>query len=187
MSSEKKVCIYPCNGIGNVLSSVSRMAAYMVVEDMLAEKSTLLCLPATIRGVDEDIEMLEMTPTIIIEGCAQKCASNLLYLLGVKPLARIYIPDVISETGLKPGNNRRQLDKNGMELAQKVAEIVTEEANYMFNHPKYQYKKQYIKRLENGFFDPTTNVDKELNYEEVKPGLHRARKQCGCGSCCGSK
>lgn len=185
--SKEKVCIYPCNGIGNVFSSVSRYAAYMVVEDYFPEKSTLLCLPALLRGVDEDIEMLEKTPTIVIEGCAQKCASNALRVLGIRPLSRVYIPDVVSESGIKPGKNRRELSEEGLELSKMVAEMVVEEINYMFEHPTYQYKEQFIIRPECDFFDPMVNVDKDLNYEEIRKGLSRSRKQGSCGSCCGSK
>jgi len=71
-----KITIFPCSGVGTVLGTISRQVAYKVIETF-PNDTLLLCLPALVRLVQEDLEML-LYPVIVIEGCNKKCANYVL-------------------------------------------------------------------------------------------------------------
>lgn len=85
----KKVAIYPCGGVGLPLSSIARYAAYLVTEDMLPEQTEIVDAVRLICGFPEEVALVEDNPSIIIDGCAHQCGSNLFRLFGLKPAARI--------------------------------------------------------------------------------------------------
>lgn len=57
-----KVAVLPCTGVGQVVGTIARQAAYLVCEDMRPENTVLLCLPALVREVQEDIAMVRRCP-----------------------------------------------------------------------------------------------------------------------------
>ena len=96
MEKVKKVAIYPCGGVGFPLSSVARYATFIVTEDLLPGETEIVDAVRLISGFPDDVELVENNPTIIIDGCAYQCGSNLFRLLGLKPAARI-LATVISK------------------------------------------------------------------------------------------
>jgi uncharacterized metal-binding protein len=152
------------------------MAAYIVNEDLLPGRSEILCLPATIRGVGEDLQMLEKMPVVVMEGCSFKCASGVLKGLGIQPYSMVYVPDVMKETGLKPGRNRRQLSENGIRLSEKVADKVREEADRFFNSG-IPYQGQKLKNNLDSRFDFSQIIDEELNYQNQGKGIYHPEEE----------
>ena len=90
-----KVAVLPCTGIGQVVGTIARQAAYRVCEDLKPQETLLVCLPALVKGVQEDIDMIENFPTVVIEGCKERCATYALKRQGGKPAAEVFIPDVL--------------------------------------------------------------------------------------------
>jgi len=52
MSDEKKIVIVPCSGIGKTYGTVSREAAYDVVEDLRPDESRLVPLSMLVLGAE---------------------------------------------------------------------------------------------------------------------------------------
>lgn len=126
---KSRVAVMPCTGVGQVVGTISRQTAYIVCEDMCPDKTNLVCLPALAKGVGEDVEMVTENAVVVIEGCNERCASNVLSRHGIRPRAEVFIPDVLRDTGIRVRREtRRNLTENEEEVAKnaalRVAEIV---------------------------------------------------------------
>lgn len=117
----ERVCLFPCGGIKKTESTVARLATYIVNEELLPRQTMILCVPAFLRGVEEDLVMVEDYPTIVIDCHRENCGTNLLFRAGVTPAARIFIPDIAAATGLGYGSSRRELEPEAQQLAEAVA------------------------------------------------------------------
>lgn len=167
----ERVCIFPCGGIKKTESTVARIAAYIVNEDLLPRKTMILCVPAFLRGVEEDLVMVEDFPTIVIDCHEESCGTNLLYLAGVKPAARIFIPDIAADTGLSYGYSRRELEPKANELAEAVARQTARAAEFMLESPEYLFPKQKINSsacLAGGNIPPDP-----FSYVQLASGLYK--------------
>ncbi len=168
-----RLCLYPCGGIEEVASCVVRQATYIVDEELLAGKTMILCVPALLRGVDEDVLMTENNPTILIEGCQQYCGSNLMKLVGITPAAMVYLPDIATAAGLSPGLTRQKLDDSGQRLARATAEAVARLGRSLLDDPGYNYARQTVRRQSSLPFDYTDEPAAHFAYVKVEPGLYR--------------
>lgn len=170
----ERVCIFPCGGIKKTEATVARIAAYIVNEDLLPRQTMLLCVPAFLRGVEEDLVMVEDYPTVVIDCHAENCGTNLLYLAGITPAARIFIPEIAVREGLAYGEQRRELEPQAKQLAEAVAGETARVARLMLENTAYVYEKQRIKT-------ETCLAISELppdpfEYVQLAPGLYRPRK-----------
>lgn len=127
-----KIVIAPCGGIGQTAGTISRQAAYEVVEKLMPEKTVLLCLPAFNIDVAEDVEMVKQNPqrVVVIEGCANFCMTKLLELKGCKPAKTVFIPRIISKIGVTVEKSRNRARLTALEkkivsavVAKTVAEV----------------------------------------------------------------
>ena len=124
--SEKKVYIIPCSGIGKVFGSIGRKAAYITVNELAKDKTTLECLPLIVKGKKEVIEAIKENKVIALDGCPLKCSYNDLMEAVGKVDAQFLTTDIVKENrDLKPepliipvGENTKQLS---IKLAEKVA------------------------------------------------------------------
>ncbi len=119
---KQKIAILPCTGVGQVVGTIARQAAYAVCDDLSPDRTCLVCLPALVKGVQEDIDMIRDYPVIVIEGCKERCATHALRLQGGTPSSEIFVPDVMKGTGLKMKREaRRQLTEPEQQAANLVA------------------------------------------------------------------
>jgi uncharacterized metal-binding protein len=95
------VAVLPCTGIGQVVGTIARQAAYRVCEDLRPQATVLVCLPALVKGVQEDLDMVAECPVVVIEGCKENCAAHALAARGQAPAARVCVPDAMKGSGLK--------------------------------------------------------------------------------------
>lgn len=167
----ERVCIFPCGGIKKTESTVARIAAYIVNEDLLPVKTVILCVPAFLRGVEEDLVMVEDYPTIIIDCHEESCGSNLFYLAGLVPAARIFIPDIAQQTGLPYGKARRELEPEANRLAAAVAGEAAKVASLMLSNPDYTFPRQKIRNNTN-LAKGNTPPD-PFDYQRVESGIYR--------------
>ena len=98
---EKKVAILSCTGIGQVVGTISRQVAYRICDDIYPHRTILVCLPALVKGVQEDIDMIRDYPVVVIEGCKECCATYALSIHHGEVKATISIPNVLKGNGLK--------------------------------------------------------------------------------------
>ncbi len=156
-------------------ATVARIASYIVNEDLLPGKTMLMCVPAFLRGVEEDILMVENNPTIVIDCHAESCGSGLMALIGIPPAARIYIPDVISQTGLTPGRSRQVLDPVGEKLAQEVARQVARAAQWMLEDMNYNFERRKSKVSNQNLCKSSDDTVDSLGYVQIEAAIYRPK------------
>ena len=168
-----RLCLYPCGGIEEVASCVVRQATYIIDEELLAGKTMILCVPALLRGVDEDVLMVENNPTILIEGCQQYCGSNLMRVVNITPAAMVYLPDIAEATGLSAGLIRQKLNDSGQRLARGTAEVMARLGQSLLDDPGYNYSRQTVQRQSSILFDHTDEPAAHFAYVKVETGIYR--------------
>lgn len=165
-----RVVIFPCGGIKRVEATVARVASYIVNEELLPDETMIMCVPAFLRGVPEDVFMIQKNPTVVLDCHEESCGSHLMHLMGLTPAARVFVPDLARVKGLSPGQARQELDSAGLALARATADLAAQAARFMLSAPGYLFEPQvidgYNRRLARGDFDPAV-----FGWREVRPGL----------------
>ena len=137
MTFTGKVAILPCTGVGQVVGTIARQAAYRVCEDECPDDTVLLCLPALVKGVQEDIDMVRQCPVVVIEGCKERCAAHALSTRGGVPSATVFVPEVMKGTGLKVRREaRRCLTESELAVVEIVTEVVVAEVDQLRSEAK---------------------------------------------------
>ena len=132
MTFSGKVAILPCTGVGQVVGTIARQAAYRVCEDERSCETVLLCLPALVKGVQEDIDMVRQCPVVVIEGCKERCAAHALSMQGGVPSATVFVPKVMKGKRLKTRRNaRRHLTEPELAVIEVVTEVVIAEVDQL--------------------------------------------------------
>ncbi len=128
--SEKKVYIIPCSGIGKVFGSIGRKTAYIVVNELAKDKTTLECLPLIVKGKKEVIEALKENKVIALDGCPLKCSYNDLMKAVGKVDTHFLTTDIVKENrDLKPEPSIIPVGENTKQLSIKLAEKVAAEVD----------------------------------------------------------
>ncbi len=78
----RKVMIVPCSGIGKTFGSVSREAAYYIVEDLRPEATQLMPLAMLVLGDESSRAATQDNPAITIDGCKLACAAKMVRQTG---------------------------------------------------------------------------------------------------------
>ena len=132
-----KVAILPCTGIGQVMGTIARQVAYRVCEDERPDDTVLLCLPALVKGVQEDIDMVRQCPVLVIEGCKECCAAHALLTKDGVPAATVFLPDVIGNKGIKIRREaRRNLTKPELAVVELATKAVVAEIDRLLPETK---------------------------------------------------
>lgn len=173
--SVDKVIVYPCGGIGLHVSCVTRQAGYLLEEELFKLDVEILDMHRLIRGMPDEVELVEAFPTIVLEGCAHQCGSNLFRLFKIIPAARIYVPDIIAESGLFPGKARKVLEESGQRLAREVARRVALIVKGMRESPNYHYRSQKVQAYGLTLCDYEVDVEEALGYIRIAPGVYRPK------------
>jgi uncharacterized metal-binding protein len=116
-----KVAVLPCNGIGRLVSTVTRLAGYRIKE-MRPDQVVLLSSGRLAVKEPEHTAALNKYPVLVIDGCRPHCASFMCDELGKTPAARIYVADVAAESKISvSGEKRRGLTGKGQKLVEALA------------------------------------------------------------------
>ena len=120
------VLIIPCSGIGKSFGSISREAAYCVVDDLKKMETDTLCLSLLVMGDEDAIRSVKSHRCIAVDGCPNECSKKNLELLHAKLAANYRVVDILRQyRNLKP-SAITFLDEDGRKLARILAEkIVT--------------------------------------------------------------
>lgn len=184
MSAVTKVAVYPCGGVGFVLSSVARYAAYLVTEDLLPGLTEIVDAQRLISGMPDEVALVENHPTILIDGCGYQCGSNLFRMLELKPALRLLIPPIAKmpptyvcdckkqQTKISPGTQRRVPSESGKNLASEIAARTASAAQAMLRG-NYCYDKQKIRSSETLICRFLENIPREVNYVQLSEGVDR--------------
>jgi hypothetical protein len=155
---------------------VVRWATYRVNEELLPRKTLLLCVPAFYRGVPEDLVMVEKNPTLVVDCHEESCGSFLMQQIGLLPAARILLPELMDQWGMRPGTVRQSLDETGRLLVDKVAAEMAAVVESLLTDPDYRFTPQPLKvpflgKIGNWKENPAET----LGYIRVGPGLFRPK------------
>jgi len=115
-----KIVLAPCMGVGKIVANVTRRAAYLV-HQKCPEGTALLSLPALMAGDAEQRELVRNSPVILFDGCGERCGMHIFHQLGVWPIAKIEVGQIMSETKMGPGKTRQQLEEIGRKLSEALA------------------------------------------------------------------
>jgi len=126
MEQDFKVAVMACSGIGRLVSTVVRQAAYMLKQDR--PDNVVLVSSGSLTGdVPEALAAAKKYPLIVIDGCRPRCASAIAAGKGITPAAAIWTADVVARHKLSlAGENRKALGEKGMALARKIADEALE-------------------------------------------------------------
>ncbi len=125
MSAARKVVIVPCSGIGKTYGTVSREAAYEVVEDLRPETSQLVALSMLVLGDENARDAVANSPAITIDGCKLACATKMVEVSGGHVAQDFAVLDVYRRNrALKP-KGIAELNEGGQQLAHALAEEVS--------------------------------------------------------------
>ncbi len=126
MNEAKKVVIVPCSGIGKTYGTVSREAAYEVVEEMRPDDTQLVALSLLVLG-DEDARAAVAThPAVSIDGCKLACATKMVAESGGEVAADLAVLDVYRRYRQFKPQGIAELNEVGQKLASALAGEICE-------------------------------------------------------------
>jgi uncharacterized metal-binding protein len=129
MSTKRKVAVAVCTGMDQPLATVSRYAGYHVLEKLRPDKTVLLCTPALIGGVQEDIIFAKENPVLVIDGCEQKCCEKIVSEAKGQIKAVINVENILKEHKDLQPESRARLGPKGMKLAEIVGELAAKKVD----------------------------------------------------------
>jgi uncharacterized metal-binding protein len=109
--------------MGKALGTVARQVAYKVVDELRPGQTVLICIPSLTAGVGECKSLLQKYPSIILDGCVERCATKIMSKNHGMMRAKVFLPQMIAKYGLKP-QSRTDLGDEGEKLVAKIAEEV---------------------------------------------------------------
>jgi hypothetical protein len=174
----ERVTIFPCGGIGDPVSSVTRLAGYILAEDVFPGRVELVSIPPIITGVPRELELVQRYPVIVLDGCGHRCGSNALNLDGIRPAARLFTPRVRSETKHAIGRRRPFPEVTGQRLAKDLAEKAAAIARNMLEDDAYAFAPQTVRPNPEGLHDESLDIEEALGYEEVDVGCFHCQGMC---------
>jgi uncharacterized metal-binding protein len=121
MTTNKKVVIVPCSGIGKSYGTVSRVAAYQVTEDDRGQDTCLMPLALLVLGDENTRQALVNSPAITIDGCKLACATKMVQECGGKVAQEFAVLDVYRRYRQFKPQGIAELNEGGEKLAQVLA------------------------------------------------------------------
>ena len=74
----RQVVIVPCSGIGKTYGTVSREAAYEIVENLRSAKTQLVALSLLVLGDEDARAAVADCPAVTLDGCKLACATKMV-------------------------------------------------------------------------------------------------------------
>ena len=122
MSDTPKVVIVPCSGIGKTYGTVSREAAYDLIEDLRPETTQLVPLSLLVLGNEAARQAVADNPAITIDGCKLACATKMVQESGGKVAQDFAVLDVYRRYREFKPQGIAELNEGGEKLARALAE-----------------------------------------------------------------
>jgi hypothetical protein len=121
-----KVGLLVCGGIGRIVSTVVRRAAYMVADDR-PDSVVLIGSGALTGDVPEALETARSLPVIAVDACEERCATILCDGKQAGEYEAIWLPEVSARHKLSiKGEDRKGLSEKGLRLSRALADEIIE-------------------------------------------------------------
>jgi uncharacterized metal-binding protein len=124
MSTPPKIGVVSCSGECCVEGTISRIATRIVLEKLRPDNTVTICLPLFSIGERGERMFAKYFPTIAVDGCDKRCAKNAIEKYSGKTTCSIVVSDLLKKWGIPNPSPRRELSKDGLEAATKVAEEI---------------------------------------------------------------
>ena len=131
MSDEKKIIIVPCSGIGKTYGTVSREAAYEVIEDLRPDETELIALSMLVLGDEGTRSAVDGSQAITIDGCKLACATKMVRESGGTVAKEYAVLDAYRRHRTFKPAGIAELNEGGIQLAHVLAEEITAEIDQM--------------------------------------------------------
>jgi len=124
MTQDKKIAIVPCSGIGKTYGTVSREAAYEVIEILRPEQTKLVALSLLVLGDNDARSAVGQSPSIAIDGCKLACASKMVKESGGHIAQEYAVLDVYRRYRQFKPRGIAELNEGGLRLADALAKEI---------------------------------------------------------------
>jgi uncharacterized metal-binding protein len=121
----EKIVIVPCSGIGKTYGTVSREAAYEVIEVLCPQTSQLVALSMLVLGEETARAAVANSPAITIDGCKLACATKMVQESGGHVAQDFAVLDVYRRNRKFKPQGIAELNDDGQKLAHALAEEVS--------------------------------------------------------------
>jgi uncharacterized metal-binding protein len=126
MTPPKKVVIIPCSGIGKTYGTVSREAAYEVIQDLRSDETQLVALSMLVLGDEQARTIVTENPAITVDGCKLACATKMVAESGGWVARDFAVLDVYRRYRQFKPRGIAELNEGGHKLAHALAEEISE-------------------------------------------------------------
>ena len=133
MDKQPKVLIVPCSGIGKPYGTVSREAAYEVVEVLRPQATQLLALSRLVMGQEEVSTLLKENPVVTLDGCKLACARKMVQENGGTIARDFAVLEVYRRHREYKPRGIAELNEGGMKLARVLAEEVSQVVDWILD------------------------------------------------------
>ena len=120
----RRVMIVPCSGIGKPYGTVSREAAYDIVEDLRPGQTQLVALSKLVMGDADARAAVAACPAVTIDGCKLACATKMVLECGGTVAREFAVLDVYRRHKDYKPHGIARLNDGGLKLAHALAEEV---------------------------------------------------------------
>ena len=135
MSDKKRrVMLVPCSGLGKSLGTVSREAAYEVLEDLRPDDTGLTPLSLLVLGDEEARGALTENVAVAIDGCKLACASKMVEESGGQVARGFAVLDAYRRHRDFRPRGIAELNEGGKKLAHALAEEIAEAVDDLSKH-----------------------------------------------------
>lgn len=131
--SRPRVIVVPCSGIGKSYGTVSREAAFEVVEELRPETTQIVALSLLVLGDDATRAAVAAAPVITMDGCTLGCASKMVEESGGHVTRAFRVMDVYRDHREYKPQGIAELNEGGQRLARVLAEEVAEEVDLLLS------------------------------------------------------
>lgn len=122
MNQPKRVVIIPCSGIGKTYGTVSREAAYEIVQDLRPNETELIALSMLVLGDEDTKALVAENPAITIDGCKLACATKMVAESEGKVAQDFAVLDVYRRYRQFKPRGIAELNEGGLQLSHALAE-----------------------------------------------------------------
>lgn len=95
----KKVCLQPCLGINDNLTTIGRQAVYLAAQRLGPDHADVGCAPALYANVQEDVDFLCNDWVVAVESCDKQCANHLVAEKGGPVHATVRVDELLAGKG----------------------------------------------------------------------------------------
>jgi uncharacterized metal-binding protein len=124
MTPQQKVVVIPCSGIGKTYGTVSREAAYEVIDNIRPDQTQLVALSLLVLGDEETRAAVAGNPVITIDGCKLACATKMARESGGTVAKDFAVLDVYRRYKQFKPQGIAELNEGGRQLAHAMAEEI---------------------------------------------------------------